>query len=387
MKQMMKAISHGQEYRTIRVHVMRYASGHCSRIAAELNASFSRRDLFFVAGKNYLEMYFRRVDIRRLRMKLKELHAGSEFENVVDELERIGSYGVRSRKRVFVGYAAERKVRERDSKRRTRGAFSSSGDAAGPEDHHLPEEYRNRLICGDSEMVLRRLPDNCIDLIFTSPPYNFGLEYGRHMDTERWGAYFRKLSAIFGECIRVLKHGGRIIVNVQPLFSDYVPAHHIISNYFLEKGLIWKGEIIWEKHNYNCKYTAWGSWKSPVSPYLRYSWEFLEIFCKGSIRHPGNADDADIAAEEFKKWVYSRWDIAPERRMKELEHPAVFPEELAERAIKLFTFRGDTVLDPFSGVGTTACVASRLQRTFVGIDISPEYTERARRRLEDCSGI
>jgi len=56
---------------------------------------------------------------------------------------------------------------------------------------------------------------------------------------------------------------------VQPLFSDYIPSHHFISNFFIQKKLIWKGEILWEKNNYNCKYTAWGSWKSPSNPYLK----------------------------------------------------------------------------------------------------------------------
>ena len=111
--------------------------------------------------------------------------------------------------------------------------------------------------------------------------------------------------------------------------------------------MIWKGEILWEKNNYNCKYTAWGSWKSPSSPYLKYTWEFVEVFCKGSLKKEGSAENADIHGDDFKKWVYARWSIAPERRMKEFGHPAVFPEELARRVIQLFSFRGDVVLDPF----------------------------------------
>jgi DNA modification methylase len=134
---------------------------------------------------------------------------------------------------------------------------------------------------------LRKLPDNCVDLIFTSPPYNFGLDYESNDDAHYWDNYFNKLFKIFDECIRVLKYGGRIVINIQPLFSDYIPTHHIISNYFMSKKLIWKGEIIWEKNNYNCKYTAWGSWKSPSSPYLKYTWEFLEVFAKGTLKKKG----------------------------------------------------------------------------------------------------
>lgn len=151
----------------------------------------------------------------------------------------------------------------------------------------LPERFINKVICGDSEEILKKFPDNSIDLIFTSPPYNFGLDYESGQDDKFWRNYFDKLFRIFDECIRILKYGGRIIINIQPLFSDYIPSHHIISNYFIEKKLIWKGEILWEKNNYNCKYTAWGSWKSPSNPYLKYTWEFLEIFSKGSLKKKG----------------------------------------------------------------------------------------------------
>ncbi len=73
------------------------------------------------------------------------------------------------------------------------------------------------------------------------------------------------------------------------LFSDYIPSHHLISNFFLQRKMIWKGEILWEKNNYNCKYTAWGSWKSPSNPHLKYTREFLERLCKANIeRNPAN---------------------------------------------------------------------------------------------------
>ena len=149
-------------------------------------------------------------------------------------------------------------------------------------------------------------------------------------------------------------------------------------------GMLWKGEILWEKNNYNCKYTAWGSWASPSSPYLKYTWEFLEVFCKGSRKHFGKSELADITGDEFKKWVYAKWSIAPERNMKEYDHPAMFPEELAERVIKLFSFRNDLILDPFNGAGTTTYVAKCLDRDYIGIDISAEYCQVARQRI-DCA--
>jgi DNA modification methylase len=149
----------------------------------------------------------------------------------------------------------------------------------------------------------------------------------------------------------------------------------------MSRKLIWKGEILWEKNNYNCKYTSWGSWRSPSNPYLKYTWEFLEVFCKGTLKKPGDPSLADISAEEFKKWVLGRWSIAPEKDMKVYGHPAMFPEELVSRVLKLFSFRGDVVLDPFNGAGTTTLVAGRLGRRYIGVDISPEYCRIARERL------
>ena len=111
----------------------------------------------------------------------------------------------------------------------------------------LPAAYRNTIVCGDCCDVLRRIPDNCIDLIVTSPPYNFGLEYDRCCDTLSWQRFFTLLKDVLNECIRV------------PLFSGQLPTHHILSHYLLSEGMIWKAEILWDKHNYNCRYCTWGA--------------------------------------------------------------------------------------------------------------------------------
>ncbi len=278
----------------------------------------------------------------------------------------------------------ERKVQNRKRKEQVRGkSYYANGKGFDDENVYLPDSFQNCIVCGDSEQVLKDLPDNCIDLVFTSPPYNFGLDYEANNDAEQWAAYFRKLFGVLDECIRVLKHGGRIAINVQPLYSDYVPSHHIISGHMMKRSMIWKGEILWEKNNYNCKYTAWGSWKSPSSPYLKYSWEFIEVFCKGTLKKAGLKADADISGDDFKKWVYGKWSIAPERKMKEYDHPAMFPEELARRVLQLFSFAGDTILDPFAGVGTTCLVAKKTGRSYLGIDTSDSYCNMARQRIDE----
>ena len=358
---------------------------------AELNQNFDPDDFFVTSNDEGLEVWLRQVDLVALSHAVDEISANygetGAFDQILHAVESIKSYGINGNKRLYVGYNKERKVVGRKEKESRRGKHYYANDHGfNRAENLLPTEFENQIVCGDSEEVLRRLPDNCVDLVFTSPPYNFGLGYqdadaGSNDDATDWEAYFAKLFRVFDECIRVLKFGGRIIVNVQPLFSDYIPSHHIISSYFMERRLIWKGEVLWEKNNYNCKYTAWGSWKSPSSPYLKYTWEFLEIFCKGDLKKPGRTANADIDADSFKEWVMAKWSIAPERRMREFEHPAMFPEELARRVMLLFSFRGDAILDPFAGVGTTCVAARRNGRRFLGIDIAPEYCATADSRL------
>ncbi len=275
------------------------------------------------------------------------------------------------------------KIRDKPGKERVRGGTKSANAAAESREADGIRPYLNQILCGDSAKILAALPDESVDMIITSPPYNFGHSYAQdsHDDTREWNEYFRILDSIWGECARVLKAGGRIAVNVQPLFSDYVPTHHLISRQLYDRGLLWKAEILWEKNNYNAKYTAWGSWRSPSMPYLKYTWEFIEIYDKGTHKKRGNKENIDISAEEFKSWVLGRWSFPPEIHMQTFGHPAMFPEELPRRLMKLFSYRGDIILDPFNGAGTTTLVAAREGRRFIGIDVSEQYCQTARERL------
>ena len=354
----------------------------------ELNSFFNPLDFNVATHESTLTVNLRALDFQQFSLIKNTIEAdcGVDNGNILNEIEKsinaIKSYGIKNGKRLYIDYNSERKVKNRVAKEGRRGKyFYAQNHQYIDQNNELSESLNNQIICGDSQTVLQRLPNNCVDLIFTSPPYNFGLEYESSADDYNWDAYFKKLFYILDECIRVLKYGGRLIINVQPLFSDYIPSHHLISKHCIKRKLIWKGEILWEKNNYNCKYTAWGSWKSPSNPYLKYTWEFIEIFCKGEMKKTGEKENIDISADEFKEWVVAKWSVSPERKMKKYDHPAMFPEALAERVLKLFSYQNDIILDPFNGAGTTTAVAKRLNRRFLGIDISELYCKTARDRL------
>ncbi len=369
------------QYKQIEINLNRHINEIDKRLISEINSSFSKNDLYVESSGSKIVFNFKSLDLN----KLKEVVGNqSPFTQIIGELENIKSYGLKAGKRVYVDYNKERKVKNRKGKVEERGIhYYANDNLFSKKNIEIPKDYENKIVCGDSVEILKKLPDNCIDLVFTSPPYNFGLDYENHKDGTKWEDYFDKLFKIFGECIRVVKYGGRIIVNVQPLYSDYIPIHHIISDFFMKNKMIWRNEILWEKNNYNCKYTAWGSFKSPSSPYMKYTWEFLEVFSKGDLKKSGDRSQADITEAEFKEWVLAKWNIAPERKMKEFGHPAMFPEKLVERTLKLFSFKNDIILDPFNGVGTTTKVAKATGRRYLGIDISEEYCKKAERRLRE----
>jgi site-specific DNA-methyltransferase (adenine-specific) len=122
-------------------------------------------------------------------------------------------------------------------------------------------------------------------------------------------------------------------------------------------------------------------------PYIKYTWEYIEVFDKKTHKKTGRREDIDITADEFKEWVIGRWTFPPEIRMKDYDHPAMFPEELPRRLMKLFSYRNDIILDPFNGAGTTTLVARKLGRRFIGIDISEQYCIMAFRRVIERCGV
>lgn len=367
-----------QEYKTLKIENI-YNIDDINKALPLLNSS----GIDTLTDKTNIILNFDTVDIKLL----ENIKYNPLIQKTIEELYKIRSFSSSNGKIVFKSFNKDKRVKNKKENGKKRLAYEYYKKDFSKTNNELNKKFINKIHCADSLDIIKKFPDNCIDIVLTSPPYNFGINYENTNDVNIWEDYFNKLFNIFKECMRVLKDSGRIIINVQPMFSDYIPTHHLISNFFLKEGLIWKGEIIWEKNNYNCKYCTWGSWKSPSSPYLKYSWEFVEIFCKNSLKKEGDKNNIDIEAEEFKKWVYGKWSIAPERNMKKYKHDAMFPEELVKRLIKLFSYKNDIVLDPFNGAGTTTKVAKQLNRKFIGIDISEEYCKTAEDRLNDCFNI
>ncbi|RCW46656.1 MULTISPECIES: site-specific DNA-methyltransferase [unclassified Halanaerobium] len=369
-------------YIKIKIKKKNFKQESSENILSEINKYFDENELFLKKNNdNDILIYLNSFDINKFESFFNE--KPEYFQVIKQKINKNKSYGIDNGKKIYIDYNKERKVKNRKKKETARGKYYYAKDNNfKKQNNKLTEEKINQIVCADSLEYLKTIPDNSIDLIFTSPPYNFGLDYEATDDSIKWQQYLDQLFAIFDECIRVLKYGGRFAVNIQPLFSDYIPLHHIVGKYFIDKKMIWKTEILWEKNNYNCKYTAWGSWKSPSSPYFKYTWEFVEVYCKGDIKKTGKKENIDITADEFKEWVYSKWSIAPERNMKEYDHPAMFPEELARRILKLFSYQEDIILDPFGGVGTVAAVAKKENRKYISIDISEEYTKKARERVK-----
>ncbi|MEM0285106.1 MAG: site-specific DNA-methyltransferase [Sulfolobales archaeon] len=253
-----------------------------------------------------------------------------------------------------------------------------------PEDlveNPVPPEFLDKIVLGDAREVLRKLPDRCVHLMVTSPPYNVGKEYDEDLTL---GEYLDFIEEVMREVYRVLVWGGRICFNVANLGrKPYIPLHAYIIQRLEEIGFLLRGEIIWDKGNaVSGSSTAWGSWCSATNPLLRDQHEYIIVASKGDFRRNKGCKEDTITKEEFLEFTRSIWRFPPESA-KKVGHPAPFPEELPYRCIQLYTFKEDVVLDPFVGSGTTCVAALKAGRHCIGIDIDERYVEIAKKRFEE----
>jgi len=239
----------------------------------------------------------------------------------------------------------------------------------------MMENWQDNICCQSSENM--PLPNNSIGLVFTSPPYNVGKDYEDDITLDNYLSLIRNVGK---EVYRVLKTGGRYVINVANLGrKPYIPLHSLFYQIHQEIGFLPMGEIIWQKGKGANGSCAWGSWRNARAPRLRDLHEYLLVFAKEDFSRIDKGEST-ISAKEFMKATLSIWQIPP-ASAKKIGHPAPFPVELAARVIKLYSYIGDVVLDPFMGSGTTCVSAKQLKRHYIGFDISKHYCELAKTRL------
>lgn len=235
------------------------------------------------------------------------------------------------------------------------------------------------LYCCDF-LEFNELPSESVDLIVTSPPYSVGIAYDRYDDTIPYDKYLEFMEKALRKCYNLAKPDGRICLNIPLDSPGDEPRSTYVDIACIAKGVGWKYRttIIWCKHH-TSRRTAWGSWMSAAAPMVIAPVELILVMYKERWKKE-KMGQSDLTREEFIEWTEGVWNIPPEHRSK-VNHPAPFPLQLPYRCIKLFSFVGDVVLDPFVGSGTTLIACHKLGRIGIGVEISEAYCNIAIKRL------
>lgn len=246
--------------------------------------------------------------------------------------------------------------------------------------HHHSYIYNNITLYNDSALNQAVLESKSLDLIITSPPYNVGIEYNSNMDSNDYKEYLEFSRKWIENCYFWAKDGARFCLNI-PLDKNKGGQQSVgadITNIAKKAGWNYHSTIIWNEGNISRR-TAWGSWLSASAPYVIAPVELILVLYKGEWKkkHKGQSD---INKEEFMSWTNGLWTFNGESK-KRIGHPAPFPRELPRRCIKLFSYVGDVVCDPFCGSGTTMIETYLNKRQFVGIELDNKYCELAKNRF------
>ena len=244
--------------------------------------------------------------------------------------------------------------------------------------------YENERIkiLNDDIITTGEIPENSIDLIITSPPYNVDVEYGLHNDKESYKDYLEFTRKWLKKCFDLTKNDGRFCLNI-PLDKNKGGQQSVCADITtIAKQVGWKyhSTIIWNEGNISRR-TAWGSFMSASAPYVIAPVEVIVILYKQNWKKTSGSLKSDIDKKDFMAWTSGVWTFNGESK-KKIGHPAPFPIELPRRCMKLFSFVNDVILDPFMGSGTTLIAAYLNKRQSIGVDIDKSYCDLAEQRIK-----
>ena len=242
-------------------------------------------------------------------------------------------------------------------------------------------EEENATILYADTLTTRLIAEESIDLIVTSPPYNLNIDYKSCNDAQPYEEYLKFTKTWLKRCLKWLKNDGRMCLNI-PLDKNK-GGHQSVGPDIIEiakkVGVKYQSTIIWNEGNIS-KSSAWGSWMSASCPYVIAPVELIVLLYKGEWKKRSGSKQSDITRNEFISWTNGVWTFKGESKRK-IGHPAPFPVELPKRCIKLFSYVGDTVLDPFMGSGSTVIAAKQNNRHGIGIDFEMDYCQLAMERI------
>jgi len=246
----------------------------------------------------------------------------------------------------------------------------------------------NKIYCMDCLEGMDMLDENSIDLMFTSPPYNVGIDYDTYNDRMDIEEYYRFIDKWFVKLYRVMKNTGRIAINIpyEVNMRGRGGRTFILADYYhLMKKAGFKYQCIVhleEDAPHRVKYTAFGSWLSPSAPYIYNPLEAVIVGYKGDWKKETRGlsyfTKDPFHKREFIKLISGIWSYRAETKGLT---KANFNIDLPKNAIKVLTYKDDVVMDPFAGAGTTLCAAKLLDRQFIGFEISPKYCDIVKSRL------
>ena len=238
---------------------------------------------------------------------------------------------------------------------------------------------------------IKNIENDFLDLVITSPPYNVDLgnnkyhknPYDLYNDNKEHQTYILWLKEIFNQLYKKLRKGGRVVINIGDGKNGSVPTSSDIIQFMKELMYIPITHIMWDKSQVGNR-TSWGSFKSPSCPSFPTPFEHILVFAKEDkkLQYKG---ETDLSKEEFIEWSLAIWKFAPETKQKKIGHNAMFPEELPKRCLKMFSWVGANVCDPFNGAGTTALACLKNNRNYIGFDISEEYIKITKERIKEYS--